>query len=86
MSTETIYDAVTQDMIADVHPEFDSHKIKIRCVNCHQAVETILGKLRMKFPRGMDWLTIRSQRHFRIPFFGFEFTLTTWERTVRYRK
>ena len=86
MNDEHIYDSVSRELLSDVSYGFEDNVVKIRCVNCQQAIETTLGKLRMKFSRGRDWLTIRNQKHFRIPFLNIDVTVTLWDRQLRYLK
>ena len=83
---DNVYDEVSHELLADVHPDFDRNIIKVRCVSCKKAIQTTLGELRMKFPRGSDWLTMNGRLHFRLPFTKIEFTITCWSRRVRYIK
>jgi hypothetical protein len=61
-------DAISFELIADAHAEFETRQIKIRCASCEKEVLTTLGELKQKFRRGVWYFTLKKQLKIRIPF------------------
>jgi len=79
-------DAVSAELLADAHPDFDSQTIKVRCVSCQKEIETKLRELKMKFSRGSNWFVMDWQGKIHIPFTKFDIILSLFSTERRYIK
>ncbi len=70
---------ITQELINDIHPDWDTRTWKFRCSSCKKVMEGSIERLRelIKFYRPDEYVEIRSQFH--IPF--IDATVTLWKRS-----